>query len=114
MTTQTDQEIICKDCRNKFWFTARDQEFFAKMNFTPPVRCKPCRDKRKAEKNGAAPMPTNRPQGVAAEPIREYRSGGGNTYRNPNPPPTRDDKNDGRRRRGDNRRHRDHGDGADW
>jgi DNA-directed RNA polymerase subunit RPC12/RpoP len=116
--TQADQEIICKDCRTKFVFTVRDQEFFAKMNFTPPVRCKPCRDKRKAEKNSGGGMNAPyRPQGASpSEPIREYRSGGPQVASFRENPPTefRNPKNDGnRRRRGGGRNWRDSGD-ADW
>lgn len=47
-----DIEITCKDCGEKFMFTVRDQEFYAEKGFTnQPVRCKACRDKRKAERN---------------------------------------------------------------
>lgn len=48
----SDQEIKCKDCPVTFTFTAGEQAFFTERNFTTPVRCKPCRDKRKAEKEG--------------------------------------------------------------
>lgn len=46
-----DMTLICKDCEEEFIFTARDQEFYAEKGFTNPLRCKPCRDKRKAERN---------------------------------------------------------------
>ena len=107
----TDQEIICKDCRIKFLFTIRDQEFFARMNFTPPVRCKLCRDKRKAQKEGGG---TNQPfRGAStSEPIREYRGGGGHYRENPQPQ-FRNDKNDGNRRRRGGGRRDDSGD-TDW
>lgn len=50
----TDQAINCLDCKVDFTFTARDQEFYASQNppFTPPKRCKPCRDQRKATREG--------------------------------------------------------------
>lgn len=114
MSTLTDREIICKDCHRKFLFTARDQEFFTKMSFTPPVRCKPCRDKRKAEKEGGG-APAGRPLGTSpSNPIREYRSGS-RTFSASPPPPSRDNKisdEDGRRRRGGGRRDRNQD--ADW
>lgn len=50
MSEYTDQELSCKDCNNTFTFTAGEQQFFAERQFTPPVRCKPCRDIRKAQK----------------------------------------------------------------
>ena len=51
MTDYKDKTIKCVDCGNEFIFSARDQEFYAEKGFTnEPKRCKPCRDKRKAEK----------------------------------------------------------------
>lgn len=52
MTEYKDKTIKCVDCGTEFVFTARDQEFYAEKGFTnEPKRCKPCRDKKKAEKN---------------------------------------------------------------
>lgn len=118
VSIQTDEVRVCKDCTKKFTFSVRDQEFFAKMNFTPPVRCKPCRDKRKAEKengNGnSRPNGNNRPLGVSASnPIREYRNRPEMPSRDAPPPPSRDDKNDGRRRR-NHRQWRDDSGDSDW
>lgn len=45
-----DKELTCKDCGNKFTFTAREQAFYAEKGFSEPLRCKTCRDARKAEK----------------------------------------------------------------
>lgn len=47
-----DKKIVCKDCGKEFIFTVDEQEFYQEKGFTnDPVRCKECRDKRKAEKN---------------------------------------------------------------
>lgn len=47
-----DIEIVCKDCGEKFMFTVREQEFYKEKGFeNQPVRCKACRDKRKAARN---------------------------------------------------------------
>ncbi len=47
-----DIKIVCKDCGEEFLFTVGEQEFYAEKGFDhQPVRCKACRDKRKAEKN---------------------------------------------------------------
>lgn len=44
-----DKIIICKDCGQEFTFTAGEQEFYAARGFdNAPLRCKPCRDARKA------------------------------------------------------------------
>ena len=51
MAEYTDKTIKCVDCGAEFVFTARDQEKKKKKGFTnEPKRCKPCRDKKKAEK----------------------------------------------------------------
>jgi hypothetical protein len=46
-----DKDIECADCHNTFVFTEREQEFYESKGFTDPKRCKPCRDKRKEQKN---------------------------------------------------------------
>lgn len=47
-----DKKIVCKDCSKEFIFTVGEKEFYQEKGFTnDPVRCKECRDKRKAEKN---------------------------------------------------------------
>lgn len=44
-----DKTIACKDCGTDFVFTSGEQEFFAQKGFdNEPVRCKECRDKKKA------------------------------------------------------------------
>ena len=50
MPEYTDQEITCKDCKTPFTFTVGEQQFYAERQFSNPVRCKPCREVRKAQK----------------------------------------------------------------
>jgi hypothetical protein len=45
-----DKELTCADCHETFVFTEGEQEFYASKDFTPPKRCKPCREKRKAKR----------------------------------------------------------------
>lgn len=46
----SDKTLVCKDCGQKFTFTAREQEFHAEKGFTnEPQRCKTCRDTRKGK-----------------------------------------------------------------
>lgn len=48
----TDETITCKDCGTSFVFTAGEQAFYAEKGFTQkPVRCKSCREARKAKLN---------------------------------------------------------------
>lgn len=48
-----DKTLICKDCGNEFVFTEGEQEFYAEKGFqNEPVRCKDCRDAKKAARGG--------------------------------------------------------------
>ena len=52
-----DKTLVCKDCGEEFVFTAREQEFYESKGFVnEPLRCKPCRDKRKAAARGPREM----------------------------------------------------------
>lgn len=46
----SDKTLKCVDCKDDFPFTGSEQRFFQSKGFTPPKRCKPCRDKRKAQR----------------------------------------------------------------
>lgn len=47
-----DKTIICKDCGKEFIFTVGEQEFFEEKGLmNDPVRCKECRDKKRARNN---------------------------------------------------------------
>lgn len=46
-----DKTLVCKDCGKEFVFTAGEQEFYAEKGFqNEPLRCKECRDARKASR----------------------------------------------------------------
>lgn len=47
-----DKTITCKDCGKDFVFTASGQKFFEEKGYTAPVRCKSCREARKARIEG--------------------------------------------------------------
>lgn len=51
-TQNADQTISCRDCKTDFVFTVGEQAFFAERGFRPPVRCKGCRDLKKAQQGG--------------------------------------------------------------
>ena len=44
MYSNLDQTITCADCRTGFVFSAGDQQFFAERGFSPPKRCRACRE----------------------------------------------------------------------
>lgn len=51
-TTYEDITLVCKDCGEKFVFTAGEQQFYAEKGFTnQPVRCPNCRKARKQQRN---------------------------------------------------------------
>lgn len=45
-----DKKIVCRNCGTEFIFTVGEQKFYEEKGFAEPVRCKECRNKRKAEK----------------------------------------------------------------
>lgn len=47
-----DMMLTCQDCDKEFEFTEGEQAFFETKGFTPPKRCKPCRDAKKARSGG--------------------------------------------------------------
>lgn len=55
-----DKTIACKDCGTDFIFSAGEQEFFAQKGFdNEPIRCKECRDKKKANSRNRGPRNNN-------------------------------------------------------
>lgn len=47
-----DKTITCKDCGAEFVFTVAEQEFYNEKGFeNEPVRCKECRNAKKARNN---------------------------------------------------------------
>lgn len=55
-----DKPIECCDCGETFVWTMKDQEFYKKNDFQPPKRCKPCRERKKAERAKHKPQKTGR------------------------------------------------------
>lgn len=51
-----DRPLQCIDCKNEFVFTAGEQEFYERKGFREiPKRCRPCREARKARRDGGPP-----------------------------------------------------------
>jgi hypothetical protein len=44
----TDQERICSSCSQTYTWTAGEQLFFRDRDFTPPRRCRACRETKRA------------------------------------------------------------------
>jgi len=52
--------IKCLDCENEFEFTDEERTWFEDKfgaDFKPPKRCKPCRKKRKEERDAGGAKP---------------------------------------------------------
>lgn len=56
-----DQNLTCSDCQNNFVFSERDQAFYNEKGFSPPKRCKPCRDIKKSRQQGGSGQGDSRP-----------------------------------------------------
>src|ERR1700739_1833875 len=47
-----DIQLTCSGCGQDFTFTAADQACFQERGYSPPKRCKPCRQAKKSEQGG--------------------------------------------------------------
>jgi len=43
-----DQTLNCVECHQDFLFSEKEAKFYEEKQFTPPKRCKPCREAKKA------------------------------------------------------------------
>lgn len=101
--TSADQTINCRDCRTPFIFSVGEQTFYAERNFSTPVRCKPCRDIKKAQREGgggfnAAPPQQSAYQAAAPAPdtyAKRPAGGGGGGGRKGGGKRRRDDWDEG-------------------
>lgn len=59
-----DLIIVCKGCGEDFTFSDGEQKFFKSKGFSSPIRCAPCRQKRKREKEQQA-EPTEKDERLA-------------------------------------------------
>jgi DNA replicative helicase MCM subunit Mcm2 (Cdc46/Mcm family) len=48
----SEQRLTCADCGREFTFTADEQAFFREKGFSPPKRCKECRQAKKEQRGG--------------------------------------------------------------
>lgn len=42
-------KLNCKDCGKEFEFTIGEQKFYEEKGFSKPIRCKECREAKKAK-----------------------------------------------------------------
>ena len=48
MSDFQDKELTCKECGQKFTWSAGEQEYFREQGFDPPKRCKACKRAQRA------------------------------------------------------------------
>lgn len=65
-----DIHLVCSDCGNNFYFSVKDQIFYAERGFQQPRRCYNCRQTRKNNGSQAAGQPA-----PAQQPPRGKRDG---------------------------------------
>ncbi len=101
MTTFTDKNLTCVECKSSFVFSARDQEFHASKGFAnEPKRCPSCRAARRVQRGDAAPAgaaPRSGGQGYAGPRAQGNASRGGAGNRSGRPRGRRDDHERGGR-----------------
>jgi CxxC-x17-CxxC domain-containing protein len=59
-----DVLLRCSECGQEFPFTATEQQFFRERGYTPPKRCKPCRQAKQAA--GSFGQQDSRPAGYTS------------------------------------------------
>ena len=53
-SSDSEEELQCRDCSRTFTFSSGEQQFFDEHGFPPPVRCRRCRRERKKATGGGA------------------------------------------------------------
>ena len=48
----SEQRLTCVDCGREFAFSAGEQDYYRERGYTPPKRCKDCREAKKARQFG--------------------------------------------------------------
>ena len=43
------KELVCRECDERFVFTANEQRFYAEQGFPPPQRCPSCRAEKRRQ-----------------------------------------------------------------
>lgn len=64
-----DETIRCTDCGRNFTFTTKEQDFFNEKGFTPPKRCRDCRQAKKEQRGGGSGGSNQRAPSIDFSPI---------------------------------------------
>ena len=74
MSEKQEKKIICRDCGKGFTLAVGEQNFDEEKGFAEPVRCKECRDRRKAEREKQSTSQEERPKDDLEEMLEKFKA----------------------------------------
>ena len=74
MSEKQEKKIICRDCGKEFTLTVGEQNFYEEKGFAEPVRCKECRDRRKAERENQSTSQEETPKNDFEEMLEKFKA----------------------------------------
>ena len=66
-------KLICKDCKKEFDFTVGEQRFYEEKGFAVPIRCKECRDAKKARNLEREEVEKNKQKDSFEEMLKKFQ-----------------------------------------
>ena len=66
-------KLICKDCKKEFDFTVGEQRFYEEKGFAAPIRCKECRDAKKARNLEREEIEKNKQKDSFEEMLKKFQ-----------------------------------------
>ena len=66
-------KLICKDCKKEFDFTVGEQRFYEEKGFAAPIRCKECRDAKKARNLEREEVDKNKQKDSFEEMLKKFQ-----------------------------------------
>lgn len=67
-------KLICKDCKKEFDFTVGEQRFYEEKGFAAPIRCKECRDAKKARNLEREEVERNKQKDSFEEMLKKFQA----------------------------------------
>ena len=67
-------KLICKDCGKEFDFTVGEQRFYEEKGFAAPIRCKECRDAKKARNLEREEVEKNKQKDSFEEMLKKFQA----------------------------------------
>lgn len=67
-------KLVCKDCKKEFDFTVGEQRFYEEKGFAAPIRCKECRDAKKARNLEREEAEKNKQKDSFEEMLKKFQA----------------------------------------